>query len=358
MTNVVRLFEESVGAIPNINISELEKFREKVKNLTNDIGKARNAMIAAAGGDSGAQNNYGVMLLNGKGVRKNIAAAARYFQQSAENDCIEGMNNYAYALENGAGITKDIDLAAKYFKMAADKGFKNAQNSYAQMLYKRNGVAKNTTEAAKYFKMAAQQNSAPAQYRLGLLHETGEGTTLNCNESLKCYKAAAVQKYPPAMYRYSYLVINGKVDDKNMTEAYKNILASAQMGYPRSFCVLGAMHVIGEGAPKNIEAAKKQFEKAIEKKENSGHFGLFLLDLLRKDKEMALKDLSAANDAGYYDAQQVYSAYNNVEVKQETEDEATKGNLEKESVIPLHLILKGSQIAPTINGIVAALKEL
>ena len=358
MNQVVKQFEENIGAIPEINLQDLEKFREKLKQATDEIEKAKNAMQIANNGDSAAQNNYGVMLLNGKGVRKNVAAAARYFQASADQGCIEGMHNCGFALENGAGVPKNLPAAARYFKAAADKGFKSAQNSYAQLLYKGAGVERDYAEAARYFKMAAQQNHGPAQYRLGLLYETGEGVKQNYTEALKCHRAAAALKFPPALYRYGALIITGKVPEKNRIEAFKAVMSAASAGYPRAIVLLATMQFAGEGTQKNVENARKQFANAVSKGEPAGDFGVALIDLVEKNSN-AWDNLQKSAKAGYGDAEKVYSEF----VTDETEknkliESYSKGGIEKESVIPLEMMLKGTSIAPTIVGIVSAFKEL
>ena len=358
MSQVVKQFEENIGAIPEINLQDLEKFREKMKQETDEIDKAKNAMTAANGGDSAAQNNYGVMLLNGKGVRKNVAAAARYFQASADQGCIEGMHNCGYALENGAGVPKNLTAAARYFKAAADKGFKSAQNSYAQLLYKGAGVEKDCAEAAKYFKMAAQQNHGPAQYRLGLLYETGEGVKQNYNEALKCHRAAAALKFPPALYRYGFLIITGKIPDRNRVEAFKAVMSAASAGYPRAIALLATMQFAGEGTQKNVDNARKQFADAVSKGEPGGDFGIALIDLVDKNSN-AWNELQKAANSGYGDAERVYSELVDDESeKNKLVASYSKGGIEKESVIPLGIMLKGTSITPNIEGIVSAFKEL
>ena len=358
MTEVVKNFEENIGAVPCINLQELEKFREKLKHASEEIEKARNVMTSANSGDAAAQNNFGVMLLNGKGVRRNVVTAARYFQASADQGCIEGMHNCGFALENGSGVKKDLVLAAKYFKAAADKGFKTAQNSYAQLLVKGAGVERNCVEAAKYFKMAAQQNHAPAQYRLGLLYELGEGVNLNYNEALKCYRAASALKFPPAMYRFGALILNGLCAEKNRVEGFRSVIAAAQAGYPRAISLFGAMALAGDGTRKDPELARKQFTSAENKKEPSGTFGLAILNLVQKKPE-AWDFLKKAAKTGYADAERIYSEFStSEEEKKQLLGDAGKGGIEKETVLPFQILLKGTSITPSIEGVVAAFKEL
>ncbi|EAY19053.1 TKL family protein kinase [Trichomonas vaginalis G3] len=356
MSNVIKLFEESIGAIPNINLSLLEKFRERIKAENSDISKAHTALTVAQSGDASAQNNFGVMLLNGKGVHKNLGAAARYFQLSADQGSMEGMHNIGFALENGAGVKKNLPLAILYYKAAADKGSKAAQNSYAQCLMKGNGIEKNILEAAKYFRMAAQQNSAPAQYRLGYLHETGEGAAMNYNEALRYYKAASIQKYPPAMYRFGLMILNEKVTGQNVAEARKSIMTAAQMGHAKSCCLHGSACITGDGVTKNVDFARKMFEKAITKKEPAGYFGLSVLCLLDGKIEEARKNMRLSALGGYCDAIKVWLNVSEDEAeKQKLNEELQKIGDIKDSVVPIPSVFKGSSITPTIEGVANAL---
>lgn len=357
MNNVIKMFEEYVGAIPNINLGLLEKFRTRIKEENDDIQKASVARTVAASGDQNAQNNFGVMLLHGKGVHKNVGAAARYFQMSADQGSIEGMHNIGYALENGAGVKKNLPLAVLYYRTAADRGSKNAQHSYACCLMKGHGVEKNVAEAQKYFRMAAQQNFAQAQYRLGLLHETGEGSKVNLNEALRCYKAASMQKYPPAMYRFGYLILTGKVTGQPDAEAHKNIMAAAQMGHSKACCMHGACCFSGDGVVKNPDFARKMFEKAVEKKDPAGYFGLAVIDVVNGKKESALENIKKGSDGGYIDAMKVWVLLTtDEEEKKKLKEKIEQDEKTKDSVVPLEIILKGTNIHPAIENIANSLK--
>ena len=70
-----------------------------------------------ARGDADAQFNYGVCLLNGRGVRQNYEEAARYFKLSADQGNADGQFAYGICLKKGLGVRRDRQEAKRYFKL-------------------------------------------------------------------------------------------------------------------------------------------------------------------------------------------------------------------------------------------------
>jgi serine/threonine protein kinase len=86
--------------------------------------------MAAEKGHSGGQANYGFCLYNCKGVRKNLAEAAKYFKLAADRGHAYGQNHYALCLEKGNGVAQDLLEAAKYYKMAMKQGYRGAEECF------------------------------------------------------------------------------------------------------------------------------------------------------------------------------------------------------------------------------------
>jgi TPR repeat protein len=76
-------------------------------------------------------SSYAFCLSNGRGVEKNIAAAAHYVKMSADQGHIPNMFYYGFHLESGQGVDQDYVAAAQYYKLSADGGYPQALWKYA-----------------------------------------------------------------------------------------------------------------------------------------------------------------------------------------------------------------------------------
>ena len=71
--------------------------------------------------------NLGVMYLNGRGVKRDLAQAFGLFRRAAEQGHAAAQNNLALMYANGQGVTRDfvsawawLDLAAENFPSPPD----------------------------------------------------------------------------------------------------------------------------------------------------------------------------------------------------------------------------------------------
>jgi TPR repeat protein len=104
-----------------------------------------------------AQHALGVLYLKGRGVEKNSAEAARWFERAARNGSSVGEVEYAILLFNGDGVTASESGAARSFRRAAAKGNAIAQNRLARLLVVGRGVPANKVDAAAWHILAAAQ---------------------------------------------------------------------------------------------------------------------------------------------------------------------------------------------------------
>ena len=112
---------------------------------------------AASQFDAEGCYNYGVALLNGKGVKKDTRKALVFIKKSANLGFAEAICDYASFYEKGIEVKKDIQKAASLYKQAADLGCQSAAVHYGQMCMDGIGVKKDVQEAAKYFKLAMKK---------------------------------------------------------------------------------------------------------------------------------------------------------------------------------------------------------
>ena len=108
-----------------------------------------------------AQHALGVLYLKGRGVDRDPAEAARWFERAARNGSLAGEVEYAILLFNGEGVPANEAEAARAFRRAAAKGNAIAQNRLARLLRRRAAACRqNKVEAAAWHLMAAAQGLA------------------------------------------------------------------------------------------------------------------------------------------------------------------------------------------------------
>lgn len=126
-----------------------------------DLERAFDLLRTAAEAQIGdAQHALGVLYLKGRGVDRNPAEAARWFQRAARNGSLAGEVEHAILLFNGQGVPANEALAARGFRRAALKGNAIAQNRLARLSAAGRGVPQNKVEAASWHLLAAAQGLA------------------------------------------------------------------------------------------------------------------------------------------------------------------------------------------------------
>lgn len=147
---------------------------------------------AAEQGDARSMAELGLMLSNGDGVPRDLAAAAGWLKKSAEAGFPEGMMLYAECLLHGKGVPEDPAQAADWYSKAAALGNLPAKVQLARMFQKGTGVpAKDPKKALQLYEEAVAQGSLEAQARLGAMHMTGEAGAPNPRRAVQLWQDGA-----------------------------------------------------------------------------------------------------------------------------------------------------------------------
>jgi TPR repeat protein len=84
-------------------------------------GNPKEVRKLAAGGDPEAQYRLGCMYERGKGVRKNMSDAARWYLKAAEQEHRNAPGKLAEFYYNGTGVKKDPKEGEKWDRIAVEK---------------------------------------------------------------------------------------------------------------------------------------------------------------------------------------------------------------------------------------------
>ena len=104
----------------------------------------------------------------------------------------QAQSNYGLALMQGKGVPKDEKGAVDWFVRAADQGDPDVQN-WLGLCYQdgRCGVLIDDAEAARWYMRAADSGDADAQAELGAAYKEGRGVERDDEKALDYFMTAA-----------------------------------------------------------------------------------------------------------------------------------------------------------------------
>lgn len=187
---------------------------------------------AAERGHMFAALRYGMALSEGAGVRKDQAAAQRWFVMAQQNGVPEGalamgdMLARAPATRDKAANEKMLKTAIAWYEMAANSGVPSGQFKLANAYLGGAGVARDPGQAQFWYGRAAQQGLPEAQQALGVMLLTGTAGATDPVEAFKWLYLAERGGHPEAR------AVREKVGDKVSDRDRKKAEALAQAFKP------------------------------------------------------------------------------------------------------------------------------
>jgi len=108
-------------------------------------------------GNPVAQNNLGILYLDGKGVKQDTSEAVRYLSLSAAAGSSLGQNNLGGLYREGKGVTRDYAKAAQWFMASASQGNAAAMYNLGLMYEMGQGMKAEPFHAYMWYALAAEQ---------------------------------------------------------------------------------------------------------------------------------------------------------------------------------------------------------
>jgi hypothetical protein len=115
----------------------------------------------AVQGNPIAQNNLGIMYLDGKGVPQNTSEAVRYLSLSAAAGSSLGQNNLGGLYRDGKGVPRDYVRAAQWFSASAAQGNSAGMYNLGLMYEMGQGVKAEPFHAYMWYALAAEMGNMP-----------------------------------------------------------------------------------------------------------------------------------------------------------------------------------------------------
>ena len=146
---------------------------------------------AASGGDAKALFELGSRYAESRGVKEDMAAAAKWYEKSAELGFAPAEYRIGNFYEKGIGVTRDIKKAKTFYQLAAAQGNASAMHNLAVLFaMAADGVTDNES-AAHWFQAAADVGVKDSQFNLGILAAKGVGMKQSLEESYKWFALVA-----------------------------------------------------------------------------------------------------------------------------------------------------------------------
>jgi TPR repeat protein len=130
-------------------------------------------------------------------VRRSATKAARWFRRAAEHGSGSAQNNLGVLLGNGNGVRKNVGEALLWLRKAHRAGDPCAAQNIA-VTYRENGDLKT---AFKWFRRAAEAGDGDALIQLGIHYYWGKGVRNNPRAAIRCFRAATKVKNISGMGR-------------------------------------------------------------------------------------------------------------------------------------------------------------
>ena len=200
----------------------------------------------------------------GTGTDKNLAEAASILTKLSQSGHPFAQYNLGRSYLRGIGLAQDSNLAQTWLKKAAAQKNGDAMNLLSEVYRKGLGVEPDPKAAFQWLVQSAEQKNPMGHYLLGQAYELGMGTDPRTDKALEQYEKAANFGHPKAMLALSELYLRSKKDG---LQSFYWLTEAAQAGEPQAEFLLGGTYYYGEGVQKDLDQAKRWFERA----EKHGH---------------------------------------------------------------------------------------
>lgn len=111
--------------------------------------------------------------------QEDLAAACEWYLKAAMQEHSGAQNNYGSMVLNGMGIQASPEEAVVWYQRAAYRGHPEAQFNLGMRYLHGSGVTQDSTTAAKWIIRAALQGHTEATGQLGTLYRFGDGVELD-----------------------------------------------------------------------------------------------------------------------------------------------------------------------------------
>lgn len=215
---------------------------------------------AAENGFWQAQNDLGLLCLNGKEIPEDIPRGFSLVKAAAEKGIGISLYHLAYCYIAGLGTDIDTARGISLYQKAWKQGCAEAAIELGMRYEMGNGVKKDESKAFHLYKKAAETGSVEALAHEADCRYDGKGTKADRGQAMKLYARAADAGDAYAMARL------GQVDfeKQRFKSAFSYFLQSARKGLPIAQYMTGICLLRGFGVAENPEVGIKWLMQAAQ----------------------------------------------------------------------------------------------
>ncbi|KQO95553.1 hypothetical protein ASF32_18500 [Methylobacterium sp. Leaf91] len=195
----------SSKAVPTLTESSSQPAQRPVPkvaalgNLAGDLGAVPTGLAqlrkAALEGDGASVYDLAARALEGRGMPRDFAVAAKLFEALAEVGYAPAQYKLGGLYEKGSGVVRDLAQAKLWYARAAEQGHARSMHNLA-VVYAENPSANGKpdyTTASQWFRRGAEYGMRDSQYNLAVLYARGLGLQQDLVQSYLWFSAAAAQ---------------------------------------------------------------------------------------------------------------------------------------------------------------------
>jgi TPR repeat protein len=185
---------------------------------------------AAESGDLVAAFNFGVCLAQGVGVTQDDKQAAFWLRKAADG-VVDAQYWYGRVLIEGRGVDRDLPKGRSWVTRAAERGMLDAQVALAEMMLEGAGGQRDPQGALALFEEAVTKGHAGAMFAIAAMHDAGHGVQADRLTAQRWYRAAAESGHTAAQLmlgRYLARGLAGEYDPEQSRHWLKKALAQGQ----------------------------------------------------------------------------------------------------------------------------------
>ncbi len=146
---------------------------------------------AAEAGDPKAIFEVGSRYAEGRGVKSDMKAAAKWYEKAADLGLAPAQYRIGNFYEKGIGVERDIAKAKTWYQMAAEQGNASAMHNLAVLFAMGADGAADNDSAGRWFQKAAELGVKDSQFNLGILSAKGVGMPQSLEEAYKWFALVA-----------------------------------------------------------------------------------------------------------------------------------------------------------------------
>lgn len=218
----------------------------------------------ALSGNMNAAYCFGLALLEGDGVARDVQAGLRWMIAAADKEHPSALGHLGWIYSEGRLVPKDDARAFELYRRGAIQGDLYSQRSLGWAYRFGRGCERDLLNAKFWYEKAAERNDEDALVALGILHEYAEGLPKDLAKAAQYYFRAAELGSADAKCRLGWFFLNGTGVDKNLSLAFTLFRESAGAGWARSEGNLGYMYRKGLFVEKDPLEAMAWFRKSAE----------------------------------------------------------------------------------------------